>query len=307
MAGDVSQDLGASTQNFQKVIRVQGDGIDNFHCETSVPVIIEGTVKNAKIKSSWIEVLPGATMSGDIEAEHLVVRGNVLSLKANVQDFFAMDSAVMESCHIIFDSVRGCSIHPQSQILGSVEFSLRPGRHQKEETPRKVDAEKLKTKTSSVRSEDKTQKSSVSMQDSSKIAQQVTTPPSQPQTVERQETTERTAVSPSQTVESEQRSAPLHMANQTAQLTAAQQQAIMSSQETQAQQKPAASQPAQPVSATDQSSEIAHAETASQQQTQRKNISPILEDIASEDNPNLEETDDGYASLTPPPTTKENQ
>lgn len=105
-----------------QTILAQGLNVANLECETDTPIIVGGSVRNARLRAPTVDVLESGIVSGELTADEIIIRGRVEDAVIHAKRFYASATAKVANCTIILEGHTGCGIHKDADLTGEIKL-----------------------------------------------------------------------------------------------------------------------------------------------------------------------------------------
>lgn len=105
-----------------QTILAQGLNVANLECETDTPIIVGGSVRNARLRAPTVDVLESGIVSGELTADEIIIRGRVEDAIIHAKRFYASATAKVANCTIILEGHTGCGIHKDADLTGEIKL-----------------------------------------------------------------------------------------------------------------------------------------------------------------------------------------
>ncbi|QBL95482.1 hypothetical protein KSAC_33030 (plasmid) [Komagataeibacter saccharivorans] len=105
-----------------QTILAQGLNVANLECETDTPIIVGGSVRNARLRAPTVDVLESGIVSGELTADEIIIRGRVEDAVIRAKRFYASATAKVANCTIILEGHTGCGIHKDADLTGEIKL-----------------------------------------------------------------------------------------------------------------------------------------------------------------------------------------
>ncbi|NSL91261.1 hypothetical protein [Acetobacter syzygii] len=106
-----------------QTILVQGLNVASLKCETDTPIAIGGTVRNAQLQASVVDILESGVVAGELVADEVVIRGAAENVVIRAKRFYATGTAKIRNCTLFLEGVSGCSIHHTAELTGDFRIA----------------------------------------------------------------------------------------------------------------------------------------------------------------------------------------
>ncbi|WP_148299248.1 bactofilin family protein [Komagataeibacter kakiaceti] len=105
-----------------QTILAQGLNVANLECETDTPIIVGGSVRNARLRAPTVDILESGIVSGELLADEVIIRGRVEEAVIRTKRFYASATAKVENCTIVLEGHTGCGIHKDADLTGEIRL-----------------------------------------------------------------------------------------------------------------------------------------------------------------------------------------
>lgn len=113
--------FGKASEPTQTIL-AQGLNVANLECETDTPIIVGGSVRNARLRAPTVDVLESGIVSGELLADEVIIRGRVEEAVIRTKRFYASATAKVENCTVVLEGHTGCGIHKDAELTGEIRL-----------------------------------------------------------------------------------------------------------------------------------------------------------------------------------------